>query len=249
MHTIQCAEVWGGIQNENLDVCTRSLCASLYSGAADGGKGGDIYYFSVCNADQMSRVALADVVGHGQAASQVSEWLYDSLVEYMDHPDAFEILAQLNTRAGEREFGAITTATVAGFYADDARSLRFACAGHPPMMYRPAGGKWQALKLQDKVPSQGMANLPLGIAPDVRYDQCDLEVGSGAQLLFYTDGVLEAPHAGTGELFGTARLLETLNSIEGDSVSVKNGVLDAVRDFAGDGLEHDDVTLVAVDVS
>lgn len=253
MKEIQCAEVWGGVRNTNVDVTTRSMRASLYSGAADGGKGGDIYYMSVCNADRLSRIALADVVGHGKAASQVSEWLYSGLVEYMDRPDGHEILSNLNVRAGERDFSAITTAAVAGFYADDDRSLTFSYAGHPPLLFRKAGGDWQALKIQDsdqkQQPSGSVANLPLGITQPVHYDQRELTMGSGSQILFYTDGVLEAPDAQSGELFGSQRLLDTLNNIEGDSASVKNGVLGALRDFTGDNMAHDDVTLLAIDVT
>lgn len=256
MHTIQCAEVWGGIRNENLDVSTRCLRASLFSGAADGGKGGDIYYMSVCNADQLSRIALADVVGHGQAASKISAWLYDGLVEFMDRPEGDEILCRLNARAGEKEFEAITTATVAGFYANQDRSLTFSYAGHPPVMYRRDGGKWQPLRLDDQVSEasekssgNGAANLPLGITTPVHYDQQEITLGSGAQLLFYTDGVLEAPQRTSGELFGTQRLLSTLNTIDGDSVAVKTGVLEALRDHANADLAHDDVTLLAVDIT
>lgn len=253
MHNIQCAEVWGGIRNENVDVCTRSLCASLYSGAADGGKGGDIYYMSVCNADKLSRIALADVVGHGRAASQISAWLYDGLVEFMDRPDGDEILSQLNVRAGEKDFAAITTATVAGFYANEDRSLTFSYAGHPPVMYRSKDGQWAPLRLDDQLedrPSdRGAVNLPLGITSPVHYDQQELALGSGAQLLFYTDGILEAPHAASGELFGTQRLISTLNTIDGDSVAVKAGVLDAIRDFTSNNLAHDDVTLLAIDIT
>ncbi len=47
-HRIGCAEVWGGIQGDELDVETGSVRGSLFSRACDGGKGGDIYYLSVC---------------------------------------------------------------------------------------------------------------------------------------------------------------------------------------------------------
>lgn len=43
MQRIPCATIWGGIREESIDVCSRSVEASLYASAAEGGKGGDIY--------------------------------------------------------------------------------------------------------------------------------------------------------------------------------------------------------------
>ncbi|GAG80253.1 unnamed protein product [marine sediment metagenome] len=44
-----------------------------------GGKGGDIYYFGVCKGDIITRLAIADVTGHGETVSEVSQYVYDSL--------------------------------------------------------------------------------------------------------------------------------------------------------------------------
>ena len=86
MHRIQCTEIWGGIKNQDADVCSRGLTASLYSSACEGGKGGDIYYLSVCGEDKLTRIAIADVVGHGEQVSAVSQWLYDTLQDRMNDP-------------------------------------------------------------------------------------------------------------------------------------------------------------------
>ena len=64
-HRIHCAEVWGGIDHIDRDIVTGGLTASVYSKSSDGSRGGDIYYFSVCGGDQLTRIALADVQGHG----------------------------------------------------------------------------------------------------------------------------------------------------------------------------------------
>ena len=79
VHRIRCAEVWGGIRNAELEAVTSGVRASLFSSSCEGGEGGDVYYFSVCGADSLTRVALADVTGHGQTVSQVGRWLYDAL--------------------------------------------------------------------------------------------------------------------------------------------------------------------------
>jgi serine phosphatase RsbU (regulator of sigma subunit) len=45
--------------------------------------GGDIYYFGVCKGDTITRLAIADVTGHGEAVSEISQYVYDSLKAHM----------------------------------------------------------------------------------------------------------------------------------------------------------------------
>ncbi len=132
MHKIACLEVWGGNQEANTDVSAGSITASLYSSSAVGGKGGDIYYFSLCGKEQLTRIAIADVVGHGKVVSDTSQWLYDALAKRMNVMDG-EILEGLNQLALEHGYKAITTAEVITFHAGHS-SLKYSSAGHPPLL-------------------------------------------------------------------------------------------------------------------
>ena len=76
---IECKVIWGGIQNLDAEVTAGKLIGSIYSAASEGGQGGDIYYFGVCRVDKFSRLAIADVTGHGDAVSEVSQCVYDTL--------------------------------------------------------------------------------------------------------------------------------------------------------------------------
>ena len=68
-HTLMCNEVWGGNRKVVRTVQLASVTAWMASVPLDEGEGGgDLYYMSVCNHGLISRVALADVSGHG------SEW-------------------------------------------------------------------------------------------------------------------------------------------------------------------------------
>ena len=77
---LTCSEVWGGIRNTELGVSTRAVNVSLYSEASDGRRGGDIYFVSVCENETITRIALADVAGHGDAVSTMSRWVYETLL-------------------------------------------------------------------------------------------------------------------------------------------------------------------------
>ena len=76
---LECKGIWGGIRNRDIEITAGKVIGSIYSAACEGGKGGDIYYFGVCKGDIITRLAIADVVGHGEAVSEVSQFVYDSL--------------------------------------------------------------------------------------------------------------------------------------------------------------------------
>ncbi len=53
-YRMHCGEVWGGIEDADQDLVTAALDASLFSRSTEGGKGGDMYYLSVCGADMLT---------------------------------------------------------------------------------------------------------------------------------------------------------------------------------------------------
>ncbi len=244
-YRIACSEIWGGIRNVDVDACTSGLAASIYSHSCRGGKGGDIYYVSVCDTDRLTRVAVADVVGHGKAVSAISGWVYDALAVRMNDPASDDLLEDLNQRILGRGLDAMTTAVVLGFYRDDSR-VHITYAGHPPLLIRRRGeAGWHVAGAE---PSAGAPNLPLGVEANVQFVQDRFAVGPGDRLLAYTDGLLDAPNAGR-ELFGQARLLAALDEAgQGSLTEVKRHVLEAVRRHAGGPLVHDDVTLVGMEI-
>ena len=75
---LECKEIWGDI-----DISAGRVIGSIYSASSKGGLGGDIYYFGVCRGDTISRLALADVTGHGEAVSQISRYVYEALKAHM----------------------------------------------------------------------------------------------------------------------------------------------------------------------
>ena len=247
MHRLQCAEIWGGIRNQDTDVCSAGITASLFSGACDGGKGGDIYYLSVCNSDMLTRIAIADVIGHGRAVSDVSDWLYGALESRMNDAKGNELLAELNALACKRDYKAMTTAAVVGYYTADSYAY-FSYAGHHAMLVRRGpGGEWLAAKID--TPESGLSNLPLGVEENVTYIQERIPLSAGDRIFLYTDGVIEAPDK-KHDLFGEERLMSILReAADSTLMETKTAVLDAVRAHTGGSLTHDDVTLLAVEVN
>jgi sigma-B regulation protein RsbU (phosphoserine phosphatase) len=116
--------------------------------------------------------------------------------------------------------------------------LVYANAGHsPPLWLRAATGDIQTLN------APGIA---LGIFRDAELEDRDIQVAPGDLLVFYTDGVTEGMYA-SRDLFGEERLQATVAAnANANAQEVLDAILDAVREFAGEGEQSDDLTLFVV---
>jgi phosphoserine phosphatase RsbU/P len=243
-HQIRCAEVWGGIQAIDAEVQTASLRASLFSTALDGTRGGDIYYMSVCRWDYLTRIAIADLRGHGEQVSTLSAWVYDAMQARMNTTDGYKVLADLNGAVRVHGFEAITTAAVVGYHARR-RKLYFSYAGHPPIYIQRKGGAWQPLPIE----STGPANLPLGVLTGTRYDMGAIPMAPGDRLCVYTDGVTDCTNAAE-ESFGDGGLMTSLERHRAAGVAeLKAAVLADMARHRGSAPPDDDVTLLVAEAA
>jgi len=88
--------------------------------------------------------------------------------------------------------------------------------------------------------------MPLGIIAPIEIEQRSLNLAPGDVVLFYTDGVTEAVNA-ADEPFGDEHLMEVLCANRGrPAEEIADAIEAAVRDFTGDILPYDDLTLVLI---
>jgi len=246
-YRLHCSEIWGGNDNVDCDVCTTGITASLYSSACcNSSQGGDIYYFTVCSNEFLTRVVLADLRGHGEQVSQLSAWIYSALQDHLESLDGSSILRSLNQTLFQRGFQAITTAAVVSFYKPNSK-LYFSYAGHPPALLRSQDGQaWQPLLSST---TRDRANLPLGVFPSTDYDQEAIALQSGDRLALYTDGVTECPSEREEE-FGEERLCALLEGSRGEEVSaIKRRLTEALNEHAGGAARPDDLTLMLIEIA
>jgi len=113
--------------------------------------------------------------------------------------------------------------------------LRFANAGHNlPLMIA-----------QGVVQEPRATGMPLGLLPEMTYEENEVYLQPGDGLLLYTDGIVEA-HNSNREMFGSPRLQACLaeTSFQPEVVS---HLLACLAAFTGPGWEQeDDVTFVAL---
>ncbi|MBR3277832.1 MAG: serine/threonine-protein phosphatase, partial [Lachnospiraceae bacterium] len=86
----------------------------------------------------------------------------------------------------------------------------------------------------------------IGGMPDITYRKYEFVLEHGGTLFLYTDGVPETTDS-DNVMFGTDRMLEVLNrEPEADASQVIHNVYEAVKEFAGDAPQFDDITMMAV---
>lgn len=243
-----CSEIWGGNRPILTPVELPGIRGTLFSRPCDGGSGGDVHYLSVCGSGLLSRMCLADVVGHGQTVSAVSAEMLRQLRRCMNVHDQRRVLRILNRGLEQLGLKAMTTAALATYYPP-ARSLMLSYAGHPPgWVYDAAKRRWSRAALaEDGDPPEGIADLALAITPDVTYSRKTIRMAEGDRLLLVTDGVLEAP--GADGLFGDERVEAILHEHRDESCDrIGEAIVEALCAHTGDAaLAHDDVSFLVVE--
>jgi sigma-B regulation protein RsbU (phosphoserine phosphatase) len=161
--------------------------------------------------------------------------------EARDHQKPEAVMRETNSLVAldvpPRTFVALCYATL----DMERRRLALANAGQLAPLRRRPDGRVEYLEVNGPT-------FPLGIAPDVPYVALDVDLAPGDVLVFYTDGIVEAQNSDR-ELFGFERL-EALVRAEGHlpPQQLIERVLAAIEDFIGPVPQHDDMTLVVLQV-
>jgi phosphoserine phosphatase RsbU/P len=201
---------------------------------------GDFYDFCVVDRHHLG-VLVADVTGHGVPAALVASMIkiaMRSVVGCAQDPGA--VLHELNRVLSDVLRGQYVTAAYLWLDTKTLRA-RYSAAGHPPLLH------WrQAVGELCPIQSNGIL---FGVLPDTPYPVHDLQLASGDRLLLYTDGLIEPENAG-GEPFGDARLAQVVRDGRGcPAVELSTRLLDELHAWQLKPLyQHDDITLVVIDV-
>jgi sigma-B regulation protein RsbU (phosphoserine phosphatase) len=198
--------------------------------------GGD-YYDIIKLPDNQWGFMVADAEGHSTPAAVLMAMTCSLLHSYTGPPtDPGDVLTYINRTLCKVADPSFVTALYAVFDAGQ-RTLRFACAGHPPpMIYRRNENK--------SVELVGTAVYPMGIYPYDHVPVDETRLGSGDRLLLYTDGVTERFDM-DGNDYGTKRLLRRLAAEAADHPrQILDAIIADVRRFATGRPPDDDQALV-----
>jgi len=200
--------------------------------------GGDFYDFFRIDENRIA-FCIADVSGKGIPAAlfmAYSKTLIQIGARSMADPG--EMFTMVNRELCENNEADMF---VTAFFAVlDLRTMQltYVNAGHCPPLLRHAGEDAAYMKMR---PGFVLAGIDT-----VKYRCEKIILKPGDELILYTDGVTEAMNEAK-ELFGEARLLETVNENRG--VSCKDLILQissALEVFVGTAPQFDDITMLAV---
>jgi serine phosphatase RsbU (regulator of sigma subunit)/CHASE1-domain containing sensor protein/anti-sigma regulatory factor (Ser/Thr protein kinase) len=203
--------------------------------------GGDFYDFLSLDEGRVG-IVIGDVSGKGIAAALVmanTQSVLRAVARRGSIPPG-QVLAEAN----EVLYAYIPAGTfVTCFYGIlDPKSGRiiYANAGHdPPYLQR--NGDAQELMAR---------GMPLGLMPGMPYEEKESVLAAGDDLLFYSDGLVEA-HDPEGEMFGFPRLRKLIMSQSaGSGEELVDFLLAELNRFTGtDSEQEDDITLVTLERS
>jgi hypothetical protein len=198
--------------------------------------GGDFYDFLELD-DGCLGIVVGDATGHGMPAALVmatARSMLRAVAQTSKSPG--EVLR----RANDPLFADIPPSMfITCFYAIlDPKSgrLLYANAGHDlPYLHR--GGNAEELKAR---------GMPLGLMPDMSYEEQEITLEAGDSALFYSDGLVEAHDLQRREMFGFPRL-RALVAEHGKDGSLGDLLLEELYSFTGDSWEQeDDITLLTL---
>ncbi|MCZ4507657.1 SpoIIE family protein phosphatase [Streptomyces sp. ActVer] len=143
--------------------------------------GGD-WYDAVVLPSGLVLLCVGDVAGHGMEAATSMVVLRNALRGLaVTGAGPGQLLTWLNSVAHHLT-GTVTATAVCGLYDPQNRTLRWARAGHlPPVLVRDTGATSLPL----------VKGLLLGAAPQVTYEEDEIQLAVDDTLLMYTDGLIE----------------------------------------------------------
>ena len=160
---LECAETWAGNDRTASLVELPGLTAWVHSVPVGQGRaGGDVHYVSVCPSCIVSRIALADVSGHGQAVAAFGETLRELMQQYLRALEQTALMRDLN-QALREELGDGHYATMVAVGWHGRRGLVVMTnAGHPPpLWYRASRDEWTWLETHRATERERPVGVPL----------------------------------------------------------------------------------------
>ncbi len=200
--------------------------------------GGDLYDFVPYDANRTA-IVLGDVSGKATPAA-----LFAALVsgimrsEASLHLSPSALLEALNDSLQERKLDSQYVVMLYALWNDDNRTLQVANAGASQPLICRSGEV-------DTVHAEG---FPLGMFPNVKYEEFTLSTQPGDSLIFFSDGITDAENA-AGDMFGDDRLKALVKKHYQKSASrIADAIFSEVSKFQNERERFDDETLVVLKV-
>ncbi|MCA9038756.1 MAG: SpoIIE family protein phosphatase [Planctomycetaceae bacterium] len=200
--------------------------------------GGDYFDYIKLPDDRLA-IVLGDVAGKGVPAALFMARLLSSTRNHlMTEATASATLGAMNAELSSVEIGFRFITLVMLVLDLKTNKISLVNAGHMPPLLIDAEAKVRPL-------GKEISGMPLGVNPEQKFQELEFELQPGESLVLYTDGITETLNP-EKELFGTKRLIKSLeNSFESMDELIEQ-VVQEVDQFARKLSQSDDMCLVAL---
>jgi len=240
---LQCMEIWGGNHRVSHALELPGLTGWLHSEPTEqSSEGGDVHYVSVCSKGVLTRLALADVSGHGQSAGSVAALLRSLIRKHIDTWDQSELMRELNSSLNSQVTHSQYASAILFAYYQPTSELVFTNAGHPPALWYHGGTKtWDWLESATPL-AHVIEGLPLGLIDGTDYVQVAVSLLPDDLVIPYTDGITEARNP-DGEMLGRDGLLAIAKGLSIDEpAQMAERLIARLQEFRGTTPPGDDCT-------
>jgi phosphoserine phosphatase RsbU/P len=247
-HRLRCAETWAGNEGTSSAADLPGLRVWVHSRPSGSSEaGGDVHYLSVCPSCLVSRIALADVSGHGRAVVTLGVKLRELMQKHLTALEQTSLMRDLN-QAAMVELDGVHYATMVAVGFHQRRGLLVMTnAGHPPALwYRANRGEWGWLEARRAQARPGVSGTPLGLLANASYDRMIVKPEPDDLIVMYSDGVSEATNP-TGTELGRNDLMTLARTLDPSSAETfGTQLLEAVTAFRGGQAPEDDETIIVL---
>ena len=198
--------------------------------------GGDLYDF-IDYGPGRTAIVLGDVSGKAAPAA-----LFAALVSgimrsaAVQQPEPAQMLGLLNDALQERKLDSQYVTLLFALWDDENKTLQVENSGAIQPIFCRSG---QSVTVHAE-------GFPLGLFPNVNYEELNVATQPGDVILFVSDGILDAENA-EGEMYGQDQLAGLLCALRGKPAEeIADTILADVTRFQGDYDRFDDETIIVL---
>ena len=197
--------------------------------------GGDFYDFIEMPGGRLG-IAVGDVTDKGVPAALVMARTHSILRAEASRSDSpGEILARANALLEPEMPARMFVTCLFAILEPETGRIVMANAGH----------NLPYIRTDDGVIELRATGMPLGLMPDIHYEETEGVIAPGSNVLLYSDGLVEA-HDVNQQMYGFPRLREAM-TVDDAGSELLDRLLETLHQFTGaDWEQEDDITLVTL---
>jgi len=207
------------------------------------GVSGDLYDFYT-HQNILDGLGIFDVSGHGISSGLVTMLVKNIIQQEFvlgENDDLSEVMNKINDRV-IKEKGNIENYLTGILIRMKENYIELVNAGHPqPILYK-AKDNFSDIyenENQNRYGVIGISDFP------IRFDSVQINLEHNDEILLYTDGILDCKNENKDD-FGKTRLLSSFQkNIQNNNIADQvQGIINDLKNFMGNSLLNDDITLV-----